>query len=53
MDLLIISGDSPRALTEVTKIPAVKQVLALGDTRATTLIEGGIQVDVRAVAEES
>jgi len=53
MDVLIISRDSPRALKEAVKIPIVKQVLALGDTRATVIIEGGIQVDIRAVAEES
>jgi len=53
MDVLIISGDSPRALEQAVKIPIVKQVLALGDTRATVMIEGGIQVDIRAVPEES
>jgi DNA polymerase (family 10) len=53
MDVLIISRDSPRALQQAVKIPAVKQVLALGDTRATVMIEGGIQVDIRAVREES
>jgi DNA polymerase (family 10) len=53
MDVLIISRDSPRALQQAVKIPIVKQVLALGDTRATVMIEGGIQVDIRAVPEES
>jgi len=53
MDVLIISYDSPRALQQALKIPIVKQVLALGDTRATVMIEGGIQVDIRAVPEDS
>jgi DNA polymerase (family 10) len=53
IDLLIISHDSPRALREVTRLPTVKQTIALGDTRATVIIEGGIQVDVRAVARQS
>jgi DNA polymerase (family 10) len=53
IDLLIISYDSPRALREVTQLPTVKQTIALGDTRATLIIEGGIQVDVRAVARQS
>jgi DNA polymerase (family X) len=53
IDLLVISADSPRVLREFTKLPSVKQVLGLGDTRATVIIEGGIQVDVRAVARES
>ncbi len=53
MDVLIISRDSSRALQQAAKIPLVKQVLALGDTRATVMIEGGIQVDIRAVPEQS
>ena len=53
MDVLIISRDNPHALEQAVKIPIVKQVLALGDTRATVIIEGGIQVDIRAVSEES
>ena len=53
LDVLIISKDSPQALQQVTKLPLVKQVLAIGDTKVTLLIEGGIQVDVRAVARES
>jgi DNA polymerase (family 10) len=53
IDLLIISRNSPRALQEFTEVPAVKQVIALGPTRATVIIEGGMQVDVRAVARQS
>jgi DNA polymerase (family X) len=53
IDLLVISADSPRVLREFTKLPTVKHVLGLGDTRATVIIEGDIQVDVRAVARES
>jgi DNA polymerase (family 10) len=53
LDVLIISKDSPRALQQATKLPLVKQVLGVGDTKATVIIEGGIQVDIRAVAKES
>jgi len=53
MDVLIISRDSAQALQQAVRIPIVKQVLAIGDTRATVIIEGGIQVDIRAVPEES
>ena len=53
LDVLIISKDSPRALRELTRLPLVKQVLELGDTKATILIESGIHVDIRAVARES
>ncbi len=53
VDVLIISEDGAEALKQAAKLPMVKQVLALGDTKATLMIEGGIQVDVRAVARES
>ncbi|HUA18929.1 MAG TPA: DNA polymerase/3'-5' exonuclease PolX [Bryobacteraceae bacterium] len=52
MDLVIESSDGARALEECVKLPAVKQMLAVGGTRATVIIEGGIQVDIRAVPEE-
>jgi DNA polymerase (family 10) len=53
IDLLILSPDGPRALSELSKLPMVRRVAALGDTKASVVIEGGIQVDLRAVAEES
>lgn len=53
VDVLIVSKDSAEALRKVTALPLVKQVLGLGDTKATVIIEGGIQVDIRAVAKES
>jgi len=53
LDFLIISRNSARALREFSRLPMVKQVISLGDTRATVIIEGGVQVDVRAVAERS
>lgn len=53
VDVLIISEDSPEALRQAAKLPLVKQILALGGTKATLMIEGGIQVDVRAVARDS
>jgi DNA polymerase (family X) len=53
VDVLIVSKHSAQALQQVAKLPLVKQVLGLGDTKATVMIEGGIQVDIRAVAHES
>ena len=53
VDVVIISKDSPDALQQVAKLPLVKQVLGIGDTKATVIIEGGIQVDIRAVTKES
>ncbi|MBZ5636002.1 MAG: DNA polymerase/3'-5' exonuclease PolX [Acidobacteriia bacterium] len=53
LDVLIVSKNGPRALQQIVKLPEVKQVLGVGDTKATVIIEGGIQVDVRSVARES
>lgn len=52
VDVLAIAEDSPKALTRISKLPLIKQVAALGDTKATVMIEGGIQVDIRAVPRE-
>jgi DNA polymerase (family 10) len=53
VDVLIVSNDSARALMRLSKLTQVKRVLALGDTKATFLIEGPVQVDVRAVEKAS
>jgi DNA polymerase (family X) len=56
IDLLISyrkGGNGEEALREFVKLPAIKRVMALGGTRASVLIEGNLQVDVRAVPKES
>src|SRR5262245_43443304 len=53
IDLLISSRYGEEALREFVKLPAIKRVTALGGTRASVLIEGNLQVDVRAVPRES
>jgi len=53
VDVLVVSKDSPKILKQISELPMVQQVLGLGGTKATVIIEGGIQVDVRAVALES
>ena len=53
VDLLVMSKDTPNALKKIAELPVVKRVLGLGGTKATVTIEGGIQVDVRAVPRES
>jgi len=53
LDIVILSEDGSRALQEAAKLPMVRQVIALGETKATVLIEGGIQVDIRAVPKQS
>jgi DNA polymerase (family 10) len=53
IDLLVMSRDSAQALRDLVKLPAVRQVIARGETRATVIIEGGVQVDIRAVPAAS
>lgn len=53
LDVLIISEDSAAALKQAANLKLAKQVLAMGPTKATLLIEGGVQVDIRAVDRES
>lgn len=57
IDMLIVSRDSDRALREFVKLPAIKRIIARGETRATVIIQikggGEMQVDVRAIPRES
>ncbi len=53
VDVLIISQDSAQALRQAAQLPMIRRVLGMGDTKATVIIEGGIQVDIRAVAKQS
>jgi DNA polymerase (family 10) len=52
VDLLVTSTDSRKALREISRLPEVTRILAIGPTRATLMLDT-IQVDVRAVAPES
>lgn len=51
-DLLVTSKHSADALAQITKLPGVRRVLALGPTRAAMLVDN-MQVDVRAVGPHS
>lgn len=52
VDLLVTSKDSAQALVEISKLPTVTRILAIGPTKATLLLDD-LQVDIRAVAPES
>jgi DNA polymerase (family 10) len=52
IDMLIISSDPRSALRAISRQARVDQVIGLGDTKATVLLEGGVQMDVRAVERE-
>lgn len=53
VDVLIATKQSARVLRDLTRLPMVKQVLESGETKAATMIEGGIHVDIRAVEPNS
>jgi DNA polymerase (family 10) len=52
VDLLVTSNNSRVALKEISQLPEVTRILAIGPTRATVILDT-IQVDVRAVAPRS
>ncbi len=49
IDLLAASHDPPTAVEHFTRLPLVRDVLARGPTKATVLLETGLQVDLRVV----
>lgn len=49
VDLLAV-GAGPQLLETFTTYPLVERVLGRGDTKASILIQGGLQADLRAVA---
>ncbi len=53
IDLLAASNVPPKAVERFTRLPIVREVLAHGPTKATVLIESGLQVDLRVVEPES
>ncbi|HEX4998295.1 MAG TPA: DNA polymerase/3'-5' exonuclease PolX [Terriglobia bacterium] len=53
IDVVVAAADRATALKAIVRLPEVREVLALGDTKATILIENNLQVDVRAVDPES
>ncbi len=53
LDVLVTCRDGERVMRHFASYPAVERVVSLGPTRATVLLRGGFQVDVRAVAPAS
>lgn len=52
-DLLATGKDGPTIIKQFLKYPHIKKVMMEGDTRATVILETGMQVDLRVVPEES
>ena len=53
IDLLAASDTPAAAVDAFTRLPAVREVLAHGPTRASVLLETGLQVDLRVVEPRS
>jgi DNA polymerase (family 10) len=53
IDLLAISSDSAQVMRRLVEYPRVAQTVGLGDTKSSVVLQDGLQVDLRVVAEES
>jgi DNA polymerase (family 10) len=53
IDILTMAGDGERVVKAFTKLPFVKEVLAVGDTKGSVILENGVQFDLRAVEPDS
>ena len=53
IDILCDSTDGQEIIKKFTELPSVEQVLASGETKASIIVEGGTQVDLRVVEPDS
>jgi DNA polymerase (family 10) len=53
IDILATGKDKEKIFQVFTHLPEVKEVLASGETKASVIVEGGTQVDLRVVEEDS
>ncbi len=53
IDILATGPDKERIVHTFTHLPEVKEVLASGETKASIIAEGGTQIDLRVVEEDS
>lgn len=53
IDILASAADHAKAIDSFTSLPQVKRVLASGSTKASVIVEGNRQVDLRVVDEDS
>jgi DNA polymerase (family 10) len=53
IDILAAGSNRKKIIGEFTHLPEVKQVLASGETKASVIVEGGLQIDLRVVEESS
>lgn len=53
IDILATGPDKKKIFQVFTHLPEVKEILASGETKASVIVEGGTQVDLRVVEEDS
>jgi DNA polymerase (family 10) len=53
IDILATGPDKRKIVQAFTHLPEVKEVLASGETKASVIVEGGTQIDLRVVEEGS
>ena len=53
IDILAAGADHEKMVDAFTHLPRVQEVLASGGTKASVIVEGGIQIDLRVVEEDS
>ena len=53
IDILATGPDKEKIVQAFIRLPEVKEVLASGETKASVIVEGGTQIDLRVVEEDS
>jgi DNA polymerase (family 10) len=53
IDILATGPDRAKLIHTFVHLPEVKAVLASGETKASVIVEGGVQIDLRVVEEDS
>jgi DNA polymerase (family 10) len=53
IDILATGPNTEKIVHTFAHLPEVKEVLASGETKASVIVEGGIQIDLRVVEEDS
>lgn len=53
IDILATGANHEKIVQAFTHLPEVKEVLASGETKASVIVEGGLQIDLRVVEEDS
>ena len=53
IDILATGPNQEKIIDTFTHLPEVKEILASGETKASVIVEGGVQIDLRVVEKNS